>query len=77
LCPPQFVFDLPHARAMNFFFVINVIINKYTYDIGYGKYSLENIEKENLNLLKHDYKVDITWRTRKFGTMGFTASYKF
>jgi hypothetical protein len=33
-CPPQFVFDLPHARALNFFFVLNLIIGKSTYDIG-------------------------------------------
>jgi len=33
-CPPQFVFDLPHARALNFFFVLNIIIGKYSYDIG-------------------------------------------
>ena len=33
-CPPQFVFDLPHARALNFFFVLNIVIGKTSYDIG-------------------------------------------
>ncbi len=45
--------------------------------LGFAKYSIENLEKENLNLLLHHYKIDITWRTRKFGTLSFNASYKF
>jgi hypothetical protein len=85
-CPPQFVFDLPHARSLNFFFVLNLIIGKTTYDIGkyniihrvgYAKYSLENVERDNLNLLSQKYKTDIYWRTRKFGTLAFEANYKF
>lgn len=87
-CLPQLVFDLPHARAMNFFIVLNLNINKYSYDIGnynidyilkkgFAKYSLEDLEKENSNILLHNHILDVTWRTRKFGTLSFTASYKF
>lgn len=32
--PPQCVFDLPHARAINIIFVINLTVGKYSYDIG-------------------------------------------
>jgi hypothetical protein len=60
-------------------------MNKVSYDIGnikkinlgFGKYCLENVEKEYLNILTHSYKTDMTWRTRKFGTLSFSASYKF
>jgi len=45
--------------------------------LGFAKYCLESIEKENSNLLLHDGKLDVTWRTRKFGTLTFTATYKF
>ena len=76
-CPPQFVFDLPHAKALNFFFVFSMIMNKKTYEIGYAKYSLENIENENLNLLNHSYDVNISFRTRHFGKLEFDAVYKF
>jgi len=32
--PPQCVFDLPHARAINVIFVINLTVGKYSYDMG-------------------------------------------
>lgn len=32
--PPQCVFDLPHARAINIIFVINLIVGKNSYDMG-------------------------------------------
>jgi len=32
--PPQCVFDLPHARAINIIFVINLTVGKISYDIG-------------------------------------------
>lgn len=34
LMPPQFVFDMPHARANNIFFVITLMISKTSYEIG-------------------------------------------
>ena len=86
-CPPQFVFDLPHGRALNFFFVLNIVVGKTSYDrgieylftsiLGYAKYSLENVEKENLNMLKQKNKIKIYCGTRKFGILFFNASYKF
>ena len=39
----------------------------FTFLLGYAKYSLENVEKENFNMLKQKNKIDIYWRTRKFG----------
>jgi hypothetical protein len=82
--PLQYVFDLPHARSQNIFFILKLQIQKSTYEIGifhlilgYGKYSLEEIEKQNLSLLTHDYHFEISWRTRKFGSLNFTSNFKF
>jgi hypothetical protein len=33
-CPPQFIFDLPHARALNIIFCLSINMNKGNYDIG-------------------------------------------
>lgn len=75
--PPQFIFDLPHSRALNIFFILTLQMGKYSYEIGFAKYSLENVEKENLPLLIHDQKLEMTWRLRKFGMLSLTSSYKF
>jgi hypothetical protein len=46
-------------------------------NLGYSKYSLENIDMDNMNLLSHSQNIDIVWRTRRFGSLEFTAKYKF
>jgi hypothetical protein len=53
-----------------------MILVYYIY-IGYAKYSLESIDMDNMNLLNHYHKSDIVWRTRRFGSIEFTANYKF
>ena len=54
-------------------------IGKFYFKIflGFAKYSLEDIEKEGLTVMMHEYKSDITWRLRKFGNLSFSAAYKF
>lgn len=75
-CPPQFVFDLPHAKAINFFWILYMQVNKHTYEIGNAKYSLEIVENQNENLLSHSHEMPISLRTRNFGTISFDAIYK-
>lgn len=83
--PSQLFFNFPHSRAINIFFVLTAIVNKTNYEIGndidiyigFAKYSLEDIENNGLNLISHNIKIDITLRTRKFGTFLVNAKYKF
>ena len=49
----------------------------FTSILGYTKYSLENVEEENLDMLKQKNKIEIYWRTRKFGTLFFNVSRNF
>lgn len=75
-CPPQFIFDFPHAKAMSFYFVLTMVNNNTTHDIGFSKFSLENIETNDLNLLSFSHEVQINFRTRNLGTIIFNSTYK-
>jgi len=46
-------------------------------NIGYSKYSLERLEKENKNIIKHFMNTDVYLRTRKIGELSFNCDYKF
>lgn len=44
--------------------------------IGYSKYSLEKLEKDNKDILNHSNQNDIFLRTRKIGEISFDCEYK-
>ena len=75
-CPPPFLFDLPHAKSMSFYWVLSMVNNNTSYEIGYSKFCLENIENNDLNLLSFSSEMQINFRTRNMGTILFNSNYK-
>lgn len=75
-CPPQFLFDLALAKSMNFIFVLQMTMNGSVYEIGFSKFSLENIESLDSNLLSFSHEMQINFRTRNMGRISFDATYK-
>lgn len=74
--PPQCLFDLPLAKAMNFIFVLQLIMNGNVYEIGFSKFSLETIEAMNSNLMYFSHEMVVNFRTRRMGRISFDATYK-
>ena len=75
-CPPQFLFDLPHAKAASFYFVLTLMLDGISYEIGYSKFCLESIENMDLNLLSHSYEMQVSFRTRNLGSILLNSTYK-
>lgn len=70
------MFDLPHAKSMSFVWVLSMTMNGTYYEIGFSKYSLENIEALDGNLMSHSHEMLINFRTRNMGKISFDATYK-
>lgn len=52
------------------------MMNGYTYEIGFSKFSLENIEALEGNLMSHSHEMQINFRTRNMGKISFDSTYK-
>ena len=61
---------------MSFYWVLSIIINNELSEIGYSKFSLENIENLEMNLLSYSHEMSINFRTRNLGTILFNSTYK-
>lgn len=76
-CPPQFLFDMPHSKSMSFIFVFSIImISGKHYEIGFSKFSLDNIEELEGNLMSYSHEMQINFKTRNMGKINFDATYK-
>lgn len=74
---PQFLFDFPHGKAINFFFVIILQLEKPNpIEIGYSKYCLEDIEITGKNIFHSSCKLDVSYLTRRLGILSFNYIYK-
>ena len=68
---------MPHAKSMSFIFVLSILmINGKIYEIGFSKFSLENIEALDGNLMSHSHEMQISYRTRNMGKINFDSTYK-
>lgn len=75
-CPPQILFDLPHAKSINFIWVLSMNMNNINYDIGFSKHSLETIELMDGNLMSYYYEATLSFHTRNLGKISFECQYK-
>lgn len=74
--PPYFVFDLPQCKALNTFIFLIAIINKKEVPIAFGKYCIEDIERNKMNILNFSKIIDLFYKTRKLGTVSFNIKYE-
>lgn len=75
-CPPQILFDLPHAKSVSFIWVLSMNMNNVNYEIGFAKHSLESIEMINGNLMSYNLDSNISFHTRILGKLSFECQYK-
>lgn len=61
---------------MSFYFVLSLVNDNVSHEIGYSKFNLESVELNDLNLLSYSFEMQINFRTRNLGTIFFNSTYK-
>ena len=73
--PQIFMFDFPHAKAQTIQLKVELLVDGTVYYGGLGKYSLEELNENNLNFLCHKSTVKIFFRTRCMGECSFSCNF--